>query len=474
MDQVFSCISRALNKFNCFTLSSLIKVVKEAFTKPTPNVEELDCVLDLQSFLKEQLPPDNEIVGITNPHWFLIKQDPHARGPVKAKIISQLYSDTVESPPCHLLKNIPETKPYIKGGRSIFYQCEATPAVCAKRYEQFEKHLEKVIDMHEFSSDVREEWDRLKVWLNDLQTSERRPYTGFWPTCKEDVSVFLDSVCRQTTTEPTPLQTRPADGFPSRLPDDVINTAIAAARLEDHLARNVDFEGLRLGGNSAEDGRRGRHRAIHDVKRGNLVVLDNSSADNGEEGLLGDWEKEVTVGIVRNRLREDDSTGVGPREVPAKLELIVCEPWMLSPDTGEATMPLWLHREVSEEDVATTWDHAKYMAWKPVEALPLLTVNTFYKDSFTIDRPITRDTNFMGTNVEAVVRLDKQKSNRKSKALLQNAVYNPNHVHYVFQLEAGDREEGALLCDEGIRRIDHSIQLAKLRNRLEADASDNE
>ena len=55
VDQVFSCVSKKLNMYDAWTISSLKTLIQESFT-PSPNVMELDHVLDVQGFYETHLP----------------------------------------------------------------------------------------------------------------------------------------------------------------------------------------------------------------------------------------------------------------------------------------------------------------------------------------------------------------------------------------------------------------------------------
>ena len=62
---MFSCIFKYLNKFNAWTVKSLISSVKASYTTITPNVVELEHVLDMQDFYEEHLPTAGSLNNIS-------------------------------------------------------------------------------------------------------------------------------------------------------------------------------------------------------------------------------------------------------------------------------------------------------------------------------------------------------------------------------------------------------------------------
>lgn len=71
------------------------------------------------------------------------------------------------------------------------------------------------------------------------------------------------------------------------------------------------------------------HVQYHAPARGNLVVLDTTSASYSleeQDVLLGEWEKEVAVGYVKKIFK---STPTSESESPeiVELDVVNCEPW---------------------------------------------------------------------------------------------------------------------------------------------------
>ncbi len=263
------------------------------------------------------------------------------------------------------------------------------------------------------------------------------------------------------------------------------------------LEEDFDFQGIFLGGDYKEFNV--GHRQVFDARKGNLVVLDNSSAQDSDpqsnsvrfqilnvwkmvafskrlipniqadtsgsegvekekdSGFLGDWEKEVQVGYVRERVYPEHFTAQHrKKEEPEVLELYLCEPCAVDVKTNAPFLPNWLFCLVAKElhgvVVPSTWEDVKRLPWREIQSMPLRIHEACYSDTFTNDGQRTFDENFMGTGVKARVRFDLQKANRHCKTLLQIQPFG--QVHYTCQLEDKDeRSSGALLPEDALERI---------------------
>ena len=65
-------------------------------------------------------------------------------------------------------------------------------------------------------------------------------------------------------------------GIHAPIPDEMNNLAEEIARLSEEIEEDFDFQGIFLGGNYKEYNV--GHRQVFDARKGNLVVLDTSSA----------------------------------------------------------------------------------------------------------------------------------------------------------------------------------------------------
>ncbi len=194
--------------------------------------------------------------------------------------------------------------------------------------------------------------------------------------------------------------------------------------------------------------------------------MDTSGTDGLEKEkdscFLGDWEKEVQVGYVRERVYpEHFTTQQRKKEEPEALELYLCEPWVVSTKTNKPLLPHWLYCQVVKEkhgrDVPSAWEDVKRLPWREIQAMPLRIHEACYSDTFTNDGQRTFDENFMGTGVKARVRFDLQKANRHRKTLLQIQPFG--QLHYTCQLgDKDERSSGALLPEDALERIKKSMK----------------
>jgi hypothetical protein len=473
VDQFFSCLSRYLNRTDARTVDELVAAIKAAFTKPVPNVYELEHVLDMQEYLKNCLPRGGDLKEITRPHQFCIRPEPNAEGPVKSHIVCKRWSDTPESAPCHLLQSLPENPPRVKAGRPIFNQGDGGCSFeSAKRFAEFKNHVKDIQERRLFSDEYVAKWDETFRWLEDLQQLESSPFSGFWPLSPKDLLDHLTDVERWSPSQ-LGLAPRP-EGLASPIPEAMVSIADEAARIQVEIEDHIDFQGVFLSGESAETDV--GFRQVYDARKGNLVVLDNSRPDEGDDlpdEYLGDWERLVTVGYVRERIYPEGMTEAEKKKrstEPESLELALCEPWVTHHSTGEAVCPLWLYKILQEREgrtVKTSWEDVKHLPWKEVQAIPYATYQACYKSSWTNTGDKIRDPSFMGTDVPAIVRFDLQKANKNCKTLLQVQPYG--QLHYTCVLEdKTERARGAKLPEEALARIAMSMRQVCLRKTLKA------
>ena len=458
------------------TVEELTAAIKVAFKQPVPNVYELEHVLDMQDYLNECLPADGSLKEITRPHQFHVRREPNATGPVKSHIVCKRWSNTKESPPCHLMQSLPTEPPFIKAGRPIFYQSGVSDSEADKRFADFKDHVKKIQERRKFNDNYVAEWDKIFNWLEDLQDSETSLYTEFWPLSQEDLKDRLsDPDIERWGPEELGLAPRP-EGLVSPIPEAMAAVADQAAKIQVHIEDHMDFQGIFLSGDAAEDDV--GFRQVYDARKGNLVVLDNTMDEDagdqpGDDEYLGDWERLVTVGYVRERIYPEGMSEKEKRKrstEPESLELALCEPWVTNHSTGEALCPLWLYKILKEREghkVSTAWEDVKHLPWKEIQAIPVELWLACYKDSWTNHNSKTREPDFMGTGVPAIVRFDMQDANKKCSTLVQVQPYG--QLHYTCALEnKAERQRGAKLPEEAMSRIAMSMTLVSHRKTLKA------
>lgn len=92
-----------------------------------------------------------------------------------------------------------------------------------------------------------------------------------------------------------------------------------------------------------------------------MVVLDNTRDQDedmaADDEFLGDWERLVAVGYVRDRIYRPEGMTEAEKKKritePESLELALCEPWVTHHSTGEAVCPLWLYKIIQEREGIT-------------------------------------------------------------------------------------------------------------------------
>ena len=321
--------------------------------------------------------------------------------------------------------------------------------------------------MFQFSEEHQREWVETLDWLRRLQTAPSTDYDGFWPTSRGELEQHLLGAGEREVVASAPRPT----GLPEPIPAAVDEVARRAAQIEVDLEDSHDFQGLFLGGGHSEVPV--AHRQVFDAKCRNLVVMDNSGALDDFDGcdLLGDWEREVCVGYVRDRLFKEGATAQQRNRVePEHLELFVCEPWAVD-DSGEPLYPYWVKRDLAKAQGVTlgsSWKDVRGLPWKEVKALPLNTYSKFYEQDFNNRSARTRQADFMGTGLPAVVGLHLQDANFRRPALIQRQPFG--QLHYVCTVGSKkERENGTCLPEEAMSRIDLSLERVRLKKRLQPE-----
>ena len=126
--------------------------------------------------------------------------------------------------------------------------------------------------------------------------------------------------------------------------------------------------------------------------------------------FLGDWEKEVQVGYVRERVYPEHFTAQHrKKEEPEALDFYLFELWVGDVKTNEPFLPHWSFCQVVKElhggVVPPTWENVKRLPWREIQSIPLRIHEACYSDTFPNDDQRTFDDNFMGTGVKARVRV---------------------------------------------------------------------
>lgn len=481
VDQLFSRISVWLNNNDALTLPDLIDGIKKSYTDPVPEVLQLPFVINTQEFLLESSPAPHEVNNIAASHHFSVRKTMDKEGKERPGVFCKLYSDTEEVAPVFLLNDLPRHPPLTKPGRPLFHRHDSPDeAACARRFRAFREHLDKVMDMYEFSESQKQRWLQDVDWVDSLQVSDEAEYPDFWPLDKQDVTDWL-----QNLREPTPagssssqeqsLTRRPNINrpLPLRPSEELLAVARRLAEIEERIADKFSYQGIVLSGAARTDD--SGHLAYMDARAGNLVLMDVRSADWSEvppESLLGDWERTICVGYVRKRIMKP---GAGRKADPEELELAICEPW--HEDASGPVCPLWVHRDkcllAGVPPPPTTWEAVQNLTWRDVKALPLSVYDSFYKSAFTNTRRETHDDDFMGLGVPAKVNFHLQKANFNQHTLIQKQAYSC--LQYTCQLTGGkeEREAGVRLPRDALECVALSLEretLLQLQKEIEARA----
>ncbi len=110
-----------------------------------------------------------------------------------------------------------------------------------------------------------------------------------------------------------------------------------------------------------------KHRNIDpkDARGMNMVVLDVRTAGNNDDCLLGPWERQYLLGVIRRRARK------GPNQPDDLLTITIYEPWALV--QGLPSMPLWASRKINgtSSTKIPQWVNLLKMPWLPVSQMPM-------------------------------------------------------------------------------------------------------
>eukprot|EP00873_Tetraselmis_striata_P015801 jgi/Tetstr1/436065/TSEL_024942.t1 len=200
--------------------------------------------------------------------------------------------------------------------------------------------------------------------------------------------------------------------------------------------------------------------------------MDNT-ADNPdayhEAGLLGDWENKSLVAYVRYRYDVQDLDGLPEDHTEVdELDVTMCEPWLSTPH-GKPDIPLTFAiaaaRQSRDPEPDSSWDAAKKMKWLPITTMPLSLFSLRFPNVRRTARQCQHD--FRGTKLTAVTSM-KGVSEIKDSRHKNLVVRRPlTKLRYTMQLqEEANRECGASLPLDGIRHMEITYELARLRAAL--------
>ena len=248
----------------------------------------------------------------------------------------------------------------------------------------------------------------------------------------------------------------------------------------------IDRSFLRLAGSAREHNY--DNVQYYDAKRGNLVVLDATSTNFASEELvklLGDWETEVNVGYVSRALRNEDT------KETEFLDVTLCEPWAMD-SSGKPVLPVWAAVQVQEimedeelpldfkldgvpdfvELSGTTWEEVKELPWLPIHAVPMKTWDAFY--GVHLRKPLQakdQTSAFMGIpGLGAVTNMGLLRRGHKTIGMR----FDFNHLLFTLQVEPGEREKGARIDADALKRMTLLGKINNLRESLKIDSEDPE
>eukprot|EP00873_Tetraselmis_striata_P028126 jgi/Tetstr1/448390/TSEL_035669.t1 len=416
--QLFSKFSVWLDDHAAFTKAQLLHELRQAFT-PTCNFMELEGVLDIKTWLGNCLPRQGQVLNTVTSNQFVIRQSEAVVGGVRSALYCSRWSDTAEHGPEFILRGVPDGTPAYLASHPL-YHSKADPV---KAFAEMEKEIWKAADRLHFSADERREWEEEFTSLRELETRDRTPFLAFWPESTTELDTWLGALLPGKDLDADDPMSAPPAG------------AQAATTAVEH-SNEADSEADRLEGGQAvaiplenED----TTRREFDARPGNLVVMDNT-ADNPdayrEEGLLGDWENKYLVAYVRYRDDVQDLDGLPEDHTEVdELDVTMCEPWLSTPH-GKPDIPLTFAiaaaRQSRDPEPDSSWEAAKKMkCMKGVSEI---------KDSrhknLVVRRPLAK-------------------------------------LRYTMQLqEEANRECGASLPLDGIRHMEITYDLARLRAAL--------
>lgn len=179
-----------------------------------------------------------------------------------------------------------------------------------------------------------------------------------------------------------------------------------------------------------------KHRAVSpkDARRGNLVVLDVRSANNMDDCILGPWEKQFMIGLVKKR-----PNGKGSKEnhKDDMLEIQMYEPYFYDKKRQvTTTTPMWVAIEKKEIDPSecSLWPYLLGCSWLPITQMPLKVHKALFESNGELyqapkERNITK--NFKDSGVDVVLLgkegyVDKQKASTIKFVMQLDNAEKPN------------------------------------------------
>eukprot|EP00873_Tetraselmis_striata_P035478 jgi/Tetstr1/455742/TSEL_042541.t1 len=416
VDQVFSKFSVWLDDHAAFTKAQLLHELRQAFT-PTCNFMELEGVLDIKTWLGNCLPRQGQVLNTVTSNQFVIKQSEAVVGGVRSALYCSRWSDTAEHGPEFILRGVPDGTPAYLASRPL-YHSKADPG---KAFADMEKEIWKAADRY---ADLQEELRVLTYNPITINTSTQRRKR------RRGAQAATTAVEHSNEAE--------EGGHAVAIP------------LENEDTTRREF----------------------DARPGNLVVMDNT-ADNPdayrEEGLLGDWENKYLVAYVRYRYDVQDLDGLPEDHTEVdELDVTMCEPWLSTPH-GKPDIPLTFAiaaaRQSRDPEPDSYWDAAKKMKWLPITTMPLSLFSLRFPNVRRTARQCQHD--FRGTKLTAVTSM-KSVSEIKDSRHKNLVVRRPlAKLRYTMQLqEEANRECGASLPLDGIRHMEITYELARLRAAL--------
>eukprot|EP00873_Tetraselmis_striata_P029497 jgi/Tetstr1/449761/TSEL_003922.t1 len=416
VDQVFSKFSVWLDDHAAFTKAQLLHELRQAFT-PTCNFMELEGVLDIKTWLGNCLPRQGQVLNTVTSNQFVIKQSEAMVGGVRSALYCSRWSDTAEHGPEFILRGVPDGTPAYLASRPL-YHSKADPG---KAFADMEKEIWKAADRY---ADLQEELRVLTYNPITINTSTQRRKR------RRGAQAATTAVEHSNEAE------------------------------EGGQAVSIPLEN--------ED----TTRREFDARPGNLVVMDNT-ADNPdayrEEGLLADWENKYLVAYVRYRYDVQDLDGLPEDHTEVdELDVTMCEPWLSTPH-GKPDIPLTFAiaaaRQSRDPEPDSSWEAAKKMKWLPITTMPLSLFSLRFPNVRRTARQCQHD--FRGTKLTAVTSM-KGVSEIKDSIHKNLVVRRPlAKLRYTMQLqEEANRECGASLPLDGIRHMEITYELARLRAAL--------
>jgi len=193
-----------------------------------------------------------------------------------------------------------------------------------------------------------------------------------------------------------------------------------------------------------------------DAKKGNLVFIDSRSADNPAAALLGDWERDLQLGVishreipkppdvpsrnvVKKRKRKSDEPDPSHQ---VKLEIKMFEPYWRDAETGLAVHPMWIENlkriRRNEQRAPMDWKDVVKLPWKPVTQLPLTVSRELLQDPKFVPRKRDLIENFHG--VEGA-HCHKQKQGYRTTQMAGTE-------RYIFTFDKNERKKDTIVFND--------------------------